>query len=744
MTDRMSKSAPQPRRGRSRHRGRGGRSRSSSSNKSRNEEPIPGPSSAGNLSRPLRRDAGGRLVSATDPQGSSTSAKDKGQETNSQVLASKPPGLPSTGRSSIPTGPPAVGLDNPSMRAPNPDMAAGVDSTNNGVDTYQWLTDALTPIKTVAQLREVIREELVGRCIAKEEAIAIARQIAKEEVEASQELTIALMKTSPLSKENCDLVIDQLMPHFRQENTKVINYYLDKYQWDESELDRLARKLVPLLHTRVQEVQVVPPSRMAQEAQASYTPSRQYAFERDHDRTHEAEDDRYEKHRYSRWERDIVSERRHRDIQSHGQVPLPEERRTHPGSGAQFLLGPGIEDMGPYEPHLKERVPRNRAFKNVLSYRAYRLKDLDQKFTAAQGDHLADYQKRFKGVFQGKPFSGEEEIEVLRFLTNYKEACNDSTLSEAVALRLFRFNLKGMALASFETYLSRNRRGGVRGEDCIESYCDAVQWFLNTFATDEILSEAYRKVNQMRQNPNETEEQFGNRLREEALRCGNIFDDGNLTQMFIDGLSDSVRPLMIRAAGKDPTASLMAMQREAKSIGDSQRAGRIRAGSPSRRTSALAVDSLPRPVETGNPMSQIFAIEPVSGISTPSSSPGRFSLLNSTTTSGSNKNSPQQPRVRPRSPTKYNRVLICYGCYEEGHIFIDCPLLDPRTRKVFLEAQQKKQAARRMESGSQGQISPSQVPSVPRADSPVRKINFDESSAQRNSGPAIPKTILKK
>ncbi len=54
------------------------------------------------------------------------------------------------------------------------------------------------------------------------------------------------------------------------------------------------------------------------------------------------------------------------------------------------------------------------------------------------------------------------------------------------------------------------RRGGLRGVDYIKSYCDAIQFFLNTFATDEILSETFRRVNQMKQNQNETEIKFAN------------------------------------------------------------------------------------------------------------------------------------------------------------------------------------------------------------------------------------------
>ncbi len=86
------------------------------------------------------------------------------------------------------------------------------------------------------------------------------------------------------------------------------------------------------------------------------------------------------------------------------------------------------------------------------------------------------------------------------------------------------------------------RRGGLRGVDYIESYCDAIQFFLNTFPKDEILSEAFRRVNKMKQNQNETEIDFANRLHNETLRRGNIFNEGHLTQMFIDGLNKEYSP----------------------------------------------------------------------------------------------------------------------------------------------------------------------------------------------------------
>ncbi len=46
------------------------------------------------------------------------------------------------------------------------------------------------------------------------------------------------------------MVVEQFIQRFEQLITNIINYHLDKYQWDESELDRLAKKPVLLLQER--------------------------------------------------------------------------------------------------------------------------------------------------------------------------------------------------------------------------------------------------------------------------------------------------------------------------------------------------------------------------------------------------------------------------------------------------------------------------------------------------------------
>ncbi len=107
------------------------------------------------------------------------------------------------------------------------------------------------------------------------------------------------------------------------------------------------------------------------------------------------EDEREGRKRYSTWERELVADRRHglaTDEQLQPRYPM--DRRE--ARANRIPIDVSYAEMGPYEPHLTERVPRNRVFKRALSYRTYRLKNVDQSFHSMQADRLADYQKRLK------------------------------------------------------------------------------------------------------------------------------------------------------------------------------------------------------------------------------------------------------------------------------------------------------------------------------------------------------------
>ncbi len=58
------------------------------------------------------------------------------------------------------------GLEGTSVRVSQPGPSnAGLEVVRTeGEDGYQWLSDALTPVKTVGQIRQVVREEMASNC----------------------------------------------------------------------------------------------------------------------------------------------------------------------------------------------------------------------------------------------------------------------------------------------------------------------------------------------------------------------------------------------------------------------------------------------------------------------------------------------------------------------------------------------------------------------------------------------------
>ncbi len=184
--------------------------------------------------------------------------------------------------------------------------------------------------------------------------------------------------------------------------------------------------MVPLLQERVPRVTLPATSRMAHEEHDSHVPPGIQEFERGSPGHPGEDEERDTRQRYSRWERDIVSDRQYRDTTREGYLPSRHRQDISRKRRSILTMDPGVEDMGPYEPHLTERIPRDRVFKRALSYRAYRLKNTDQSVTPRQADRLRDYQKRLKVTLYAPLFDGKEQIEVLNFLSQCKRECDDT------------------------------------------------------------------------------------------------------------------------------------------------------------------------------------------------------------------------------------------------------------------------------------------------------------------------------
>jgi hypothetical protein len=165
----------------------------------------------------------------------------------------------------------------------------------------------------------------------------------------------------------------------------------------------------------------------------------------------------------------------------------------------------------------------------LVSYRRYRLVDTDPIVDAEVTDCLHSYLKRMKQHLDYQ-FSGSPAIKVLDFLRSFKIAADVSRLSEGAAALVLPNFLSGRAKTGVVTHLKQL-------PESIPGYPAAVQWLLQSYATEAVITQACGRVNQAKKHPNEDEREFADRLGSYEADAGNLFPDRQLIAAYLSRLS---------------------------------------------------------------------------------------------------------------------------------------------------------------------------------------------------------------
>ena len=366
-----------------------------------------------------------------------------------------------------------------------------------------------------------------------------------------------------------------------------------------------------------------------------------------------------------------------------------------------------LSEFGPAFPTLQEIVPLNDSFARVLSYRTYRLRNMDQSYNGETAGEISKLARRVRHGMPSGKFNGEDEIAVLCFLKSFKNACNDTDISEGAAFYLLRYFLEGTALSMFESYQNTTYEDARPGVDCITNYPEAVQWMLLTFAQESYLSKAYNEVCRMQQAPNEHEASFGRRLRVEAMRCGDAFREKKLVSIYVDGLLSYVQPVIRQLAEENPRISLQSLIQKAKALGESSRARSplvnttTTKGLPRspRRTSLIVT---PTESVASSPAGQVLALgyrpyaptTPSLGSSVterPYTPVAHQTTIYPTARRGSPSPIIETPQSscngsRSRSASPGKRDLRCHNCQRTGHYAWQCPEISDEMRERLRKA----------------------------------------------------------
>jgi hypothetical protein len=405
------------------------------------------------------------------------------------------------------------------------------------------------------------------------------------------------------------------------------------------------------------------------------------------------------------------------DSSSEGDTSEEDDVHTHVG-------------LGPAVPGLTELTTRRPEFKELLSYRAYRLADVTQKVDGAAHNRLSSLLRRLKYHLEEK-FSGDPAIKVLDFLKSFREAADINDVSEGLAAILLPYFLEGKAKAGLATRVKRL-------DAKVPRYPAAVQWLLQSFASEAIIAAAHQRVYTARQAVDEDEEQFADRLTKYAGDAGSVFSEDSLIAAFVDGLhpfaSNTIR-------GQITTKMTFAeVQLLAEQAGNASRAIE-KAQKPTPRSGNVGLSPIRvRPVlsavagsyrrdpEMYNdgglavaPEQAVFTVDhlPLDAGSSWGPPPSDSSDISVPTRGWASAAGSMQSR-HTGDPTPLDAVWAlepkprsCHLCFEVGHFLMECPLLGPEAK---LAAQTRREAKF---SGSRLHPQTSPMPPSPRGYHPA-------------------------
>jgi hypothetical protein len=206
-------------------------------------------------------------------------------------------------------------------------------------------------------------------------------------------------------------------------------------------------------------------------------------------------------------------------------------------SNSDYSTDDNIEFVPTKFRNLKNNIINNPELKEILSYQTYRLADQTQSISNKLRKELGKIAIRMKShIPDDQKFNGHDPVAVIRFLEEFKNACDDNGLSEGAALYIFQYFLVDPAKKSLRLFLRTNANNRDQ-----HSYCGVVLFLLTSYAPEEEVHSERRKIFLHQQKTTESEAEFAVRLQDQASRLGRAFQEGELITSYMNGLPEHIR-----------------------------------------------------------------------------------------------------------------------------------------------------------------------------------------------------------
>ena len=323
-------------------------------------------------------------------------------------------------------------------------------------------------------------------------------------------------------------------------------------------------------------------------------------------------------------------------------------------------------EKGPRLKSLKETKTRSVSLRVALSYRTYRLNNRSQKFSNALSRDLSKISKRMKThIPDDQRFDRSDPVSIIKFLEDFKEACDHNGVSEGAAMHLFQYFLMDTAKKSLQLHFRSTMSASSH------SYCGAIHSLLTTYAAEEEVSGECRKIFLMQQKSGENEREFGIRIQAQAGRLGQAFTEDNLITAYLNGVPENVRTYVSSTA---PTATTFAQIQIA-----AYNAGRtLKLKQPMHQSIPISLPPVRRQPRTNGPLYTIEAKQ--ADTTTAPNSTNQYNVSNNW-------------KVRTNN-AQVKRLPECFLCSKD-HLLHECPTLSVEQRQHAQLANQRYLAKRR-------------------------------------------------
>ena len=227
-------------------------------------------------------------------------------------------------------------------------------------------------------------------------------------------------------------------------------------------------------------------------------------------------------------------------------TPEPGDADTrHPGLPSYYNPGPASyspENPVPEVSGLQSHSTMWVQFRDVVSYRAYRLNNIRANVRDSENRRIGKNVRRIKNLIPSLGnFDGSEPIALLKFPRALQEGFNTLRAPGGTAVRTMAFLLRGDANNFYE---SRSQSATpIRGGPTMSkmTWPRMLHTFIARYLTNDHLRTAYESVIRILQQPEDPQDGFARRIEQNGADCCQLFKDHKIVSYFIQGLLPRIR-----------------------------------------------------------------------------------------------------------------------------------------------------------------------------------------------------------